>query len=147
MITQVSYFSLSGKIYDILVRTSDVWQAETNANVFIQLHGDLRDSRELELTNSNYSNPFERDQTDMFVMTVINVGNVINVTVRHDNTGRGPGWILDGVIIKDTVEKESWKCEHFGWLTTEFSISKSSTCKKGNDSYFLHKRKNCRAQT
>ena len=115
--------------YEIRVRTGTRYNAPTDANVFIQLHGDMRDSKEIPLIDSNHSNLFEQAQTDVFQIMMPNIGNLIKITMSHDKTGDGPSWYLEDVIIVDTDTAQSWKCETFGWLSK--TTAKSSNCEKG----------------
>ncbi len=81
--------------YEVAVFTSDVRGAGTDANVFIELHGDKGSVGQMRLESG--ANNFERDQCDVFVVKGSDVGQLQRVVVWHDNNGPGPDWHLQQV--------------------------------------------------
>ena len=80
--------------------TGDVSNASTSANVFIVLHAGedgQKNSGKLVLRNENNDN-FKRDRTDIFqVETADCLSPVHHITIGHDNTGLGAGWLCEKV--------------------------------------------------
>ena len=108
------------------------YNAETDANAFIQINGEVLQTVELALTDSNYSNPFEKGQTDVFQFESSDIGEVKNITLRHDNTGSGASWIPENVVIVDTNENEAWKCtSDGGFMSSTQGLTKVITCSEG----------------
>ena len=83
--------------YKIETWTGKVDGAGTDANVFITLFGNRGTTREISLDNSE--NNFEWGKWDEFRARAREVGNIQKIRIRHDNSGRGPGWFLDKVRV------------------------------------------------
>ncbi len=74
--------------YKISVKTSTVFGAGTDANVFVDLYGDIGDSGGLHLKNSTtFKDPFEGGHVDVFLHKVLDLGDISKCVVWHDNTG------------------------------------------------------------
>lgn len=57
--------------------TSDIHNAGTNANVFIQLFGRNSNTDKIQLKNSKMNkNPFEKGNTDCFEFEALDVGEI-----------------------------------------------------------------------
>ncbi|XP_078473113.1 lipoxygenase homology domain-containing protein 1 [Lampetra planeri] len=84
--------------YQVSVHTGNVRSAGTNANVFIQLYGDMGKTEVHNLRNR--SDNFERASNDIFKVEAMDVGKVVKLRVGHDNSGMGSGWFLDSVVIR-----------------------------------------------
>lgn len=70
------------------MRTSDVLGAGTDANVYIKLFGELGDSGDIPLRQSvTNKKPFENNQTDVFNVRVLELGDLNKCVVWHDNKG------------------------------------------------------------
>uniref|UniRef100_A0A8C6KKR9 ST8 alpha-N-acetyl-neuraminide alpha-2,8-sialyltransferase 5 n=1 Tax=Nothobranchius furzeri TaxID=105023 RepID=A0A8C6KKR9_NOTFU len=88
--------------YEIIVITGDEKGAGTDANVFITIYGSNGDSGRRQL-RQRFRNLFEREQTDRFLMEMLDMGELQRVQVEHDNSGLSPGWLLDRVEITNTA--------------------------------------------
>ena len=74
--------------YTVTVRTSDVLGSGTDANVYIKLYGDLGDSGDVHLRQSvTNKSPFQNNQTDVFNVRVLELGDLQKCVVWHDNKG------------------------------------------------------------
>jgi len=89
--------------YEISVVTGKNHGAGTDANVFVIMSGDKGDSGKYFLESGK--NNFERAQTDKFAITCVDLGDLKNIRIGHDNSGIGPGWFCDSVSIKNTKDK------------------------------------------
>lgn len=87
--------------YEIIVITGNEKGAGTDANVFITIYGSNGDSGRRQL-RQKFRNLFEREQTDRFLMEMLDMGELQKVRVEHDNTGPSPGWLLDRVEVTNT---------------------------------------------
>uniref|UniRef100_A0ACB8FDY3 Uncharacterized protein n=1 Tax=Sphaerodactylus townsendi TaxID=933632 RepID=A0ACB8FDY3_9SAUR len=97
----MSILSISVVVYEIHVYTGSEPDAETNANVYITLIGNRGDSGKRKLHRSkNNKIKFRQNQSDVFYIKAISVGNLNKILISHDGTGPGSGWFLDKVIIK-----------------------------------------------
>ena len=73
----------TAKQYKISVKTGDIRQAGTDADVFIKLCGDKGDSGKLQLKDpDNHRNKFERDFTDEFTVNTTDIGKVRTLTLK-----------------------------------------------------------------
>ena len=60
--------------YEVQVKTSDVWNAGTDANVFLTLYGNKDSSDKIALTGNG--NLFERGKIDSFFVSVDDLGTL-----------------------------------------------------------------------
>ncbi|XP_032531612.1 lipoxygenase homology domain-containing protein 1 [Chiroxiphia lanceolata] len=104
--------------YKISVFTGDIYGAGTDANVFLNIYGDLGDMGERKLSKSETNfNKFERGQEDTFTIEAVDLGIVYKIKIRHDNSMFSPDWFLEKVEILDETTEESFVflCER--WLS------------------------------
>ncbi|XP_053159933.1 lipoxygenase homology domain-containing protein 1-like [Hemicordylus capensis] len=99
--------------YEVCVVTGDVWNAGTNANVFMQIYGEQGKTEVLVLENR--SNNYERGATETFKVEASDVGKIYKIRIGHDGKGIGDGWFLETVTVKklqttkDTEKKKKKK--------------------------------------
>uniref|UniRef100_G5E7R4 Lipoxygenase homology PLAT domains 1 n=1 Tax=Meleagris gallopavo TaxID=9103 RepID=G5E7R4_MELGA len=104
--------------YKISVFTGDIYGAGTDANVFLNIYGDLGDTGERKLSKSETNfNKFERGQEDTFTIQAVDLGILYKIKIRHDNSMISPDWFLEKVEILDETTEESFVflCER--WLS------------------------------
>ncbi|XP_068857631.1 lipoxygenase homology domain-containing protein 1 [Aphelocoma coerulescens] len=104
--------------YKISVFTGDIYGAGTDANVFLNIYGDLGDMGERKLSKSETNfNKFERGQEDTFTIQAVDLGILYKIKIRHDNSMFSPDWFLEKVEILDETTEESFifLCER--WLS------------------------------
>nr|XP_020662186.1 lipoxygenase homology domain-containing protein 1 [Pogona vitticeps] len=89
--------------YEVCVVTGDVRNAGTNANVFMQVYGELGKTEVLILRNR--SNNYERGASETFKVEAADVGKVYKIRIGHDGTGFGDGWFLETVTVKKMATK------------------------------------------
>ncbi|RDD42008.1 Lipoxygenase homology domain-containing protein 1 [Trichoplax sp. H2] len=86
--------------YHISVKTGDVRNAGTDANVFIQIFGAKDDTGRVRLKQSlNTSNKFERNRIDKFIIEAAQIGKIEKIIIGHDGKGLGSGWFLDYIEL------------------------------------------------
>ncbi|XP_070707153.1 lipoxygenase homology domain-containing protein 1 [Pempheris klunzingeri] len=88
--------------YEIIVITGDEKGAGTDANVFVTIYGSNGDSGRRQL-RQKFRNLFEREQTDRFLLELLDMGELQKVRMEHDNSGLSPGWLLDRVEVTNTA--------------------------------------------
>jgi serine/threonine-protein kinase len=103
--------------YKVTVVTGDVPGAGTDANVYLSLYGDVASSTDNRLNSTIAS--FEKGQTDIFYLTLFDLGNLQKITIYHDNTGVAPGWYLDRVIITNTSTGQYGTFSCSCWLAVD----------------------------
>ncbi|KAF5837533.1 hypothetical protein DUNSADRAFT_4226 [Dunaliella salina] len=91
---------LTSRKYKVLVKTSDIKGAGTDANVFLTLFGEfngqITKTKPIKLENS--TNNFERGQNDVFEVEGA-IGNLRHIYIGHDNTNLEADWHLQEVLI------------------------------------------------
>ncbi|XP_003474113.1 lipoxygenase homology domain-containing protein 1 isoform X2 [Cavia porcellus] len=112
--------------YEIILYTSDVFAAGTDANIFIVIYGcDAVCTREKFLCTNKREQKlfFERKSASRFIVELEDVGEIIEkIRIGHDNTGINPGWHCSHVDIrrllpdKDGTETLTFPCDR--WLAT-----------------------------
>jgi len=69
-----------------------------------------------DITLDNNKNNFETGQVDKFRAQTLDLGDLKEITIRHDNTGLGPGWFLDRVYVEIDGTKRKWMFPCDQWL-------------------------------
>ena len=110
--------------YEILVKTSDVRGAGTDANVHVIMYGADADSGEIPLhIESDSGDKFERDALDVFVVNCLWIGDIKRLRIGHDAQGLGSGWHLERVIVHDCLARSYFfPCNQ--WLDIGFKTKK-----------------------
>ncbi|KAK3092113.1 hypothetical protein FSP39_025311 [Pinctada imbricata] len=98
--------SLSLVRYSVYVTTGSLWNAGTDANVYMTMYGDKGDTGVRQLYSSNKSSLFKQGKTDMFTVEAVALGHLKRIIVGHDGTGPGLGWHLERIVVKEPGHKE-----------------------------------------
>ncbi|XP_074659812.1 lipoxygenase homology domain-containing protein 1-like [Tubulanus polymorphus] len=93
--------------YEVTVVTGDGIGAGTDANVFLSIFGKSGVLSKVHLKTAARK-PFQRSQSDIFSLKGNCLGPLHKIRIQHDNTGIGPGWFLDRVVITD-LKHPKWK--------------------------------------
>eukprot|EP01123_Difflugia_compressa_P005057 TRINITY_DN1661_c0_g1_i1.p1 TRINITY_DN1661_c0_g1~~TRINITY_DN1661_c0_g1_i1.p1 ORF type:complete len:960 (-),score=248.52 TRINITY_DN1661_c0_g1_i1:25-2904(-) len=103
--------------YQITVFTGHKNHAGTDANVFATLIGTLGRIDKVSLDNDK--NNFEKGKEDLFRVQGIDIGEIKQVIMEHDNSGPGPAWYLDKVVIivQERQLRTIFPCNK--WLATD----------------------------
>ena len=81
--------------YNIKVKTGDIGNAGTDANVHLKIFGEKGDSGALRLEHSDTtSNKFERGRTDSFKIESEDIGKIDKIKIGHNGKGLGSGWLV-----------------------------------------------------
>ncbi|KAI4820693.1 hypothetical protein KUCAC02_028664 [Chaenocephalus aceratus] len=101
--------------YEFIVITGDVKGAGTDSNVFISIYGVNGDSGKRHL-QKKFRNLFEREQTDRFVLEMLDLGELLRVKVEHDNSSTNSGWYLECVEVTNTANSVTTIFQCGKWL-------------------------------
>jgi len=103
--------------YTVTLETGCVEGGGTDANVYIVLTGPRGSTDETELNIRNHDDR-ERCSRDSYTVASNDLGDLSQVSIRHDNTEDRPGWFLEEVIVTNSVSGQVWEfpCGH--WLAT-----------------------------
>ena len=86
--------------YNVSVKTGDITNAGTDANVHIKIFGTEGDTGLIRLKKSdNTFDKFERGRIDLFNIEHEDIGKIKKIRIGHDGKGLGSGWFLDHVQI------------------------------------------------
>ncbi|GIL99379.1 hypothetical protein Vretimale_4546 [Volvox reticuliferus] len=103
--------------YGVVVKTSDVRGAGTDADVLLTIYGSKGDTGERLLSNGTYN--FERGQVSTFVFTAADVGEVERLRVRMRTQGTSsasPSWHLDAIQVASSATGTRYRFPHCGWV-------------------------------
>ncbi|XP_050409617.1 lipoxygenase homology domain-containing protein 1 [Patella vulgata] len=103
--------------YKVTVFTGNKKGAGTDANVYIILFGEFGDSGEKKLTSRK--NNFERNNADEFFIECPKLGRLEKVRIGHDDSGFGPGWFLEKVIVDDIAVSKVYEFPCQRWLASD----------------------------
>ncbi|TSK72011.1 Lipoxygenase homology domain-containing protein 1 [Bagarius yarrelli] len=105
--------------YEVHVYTGPMWGAGTDANIYINIYGEMGDTGERKLRKSNHFNKFERGQVDVFTLVAMDLGQLKKLRIRHDNKQASPGWYLERVEIMDMKEEITYYFPCQRWLAVD----------------------------
>ena len=84
--------------YNVTIKTGNHKYGGTDAKVYITLHGSNGNSSERLLPASK--GDFEVNDEDSFELkTTQDLGQLRSIRLRHDNSGKDPGWFVESVKI------------------------------------------------
>ncbi|MFE6739666.1 PLAT/LH2 domain-containing protein [Streptomyces tubercidicus] len=98
--------------YRIAVFTGGEEGAGTDANVYITIYGTRRSAGPIKLDNS--ANNFEPGKADHFTLGLSDLGRLKSIKIRHDNSGKKPGWFLNKVTIDGNASFSAYR-----WLAKD----------------------------
>uniref|UniRef100_A0A8C3ALE5 Lipoxygenase homology PLAT domains 1 n=1 Tax=Cyclopterus lumpus TaxID=8103 RepID=A0A8C3ALE5_CYCLU len=105
--------------YEVHVFTGTMWGAATDANVYVNIYGEIGDTGERRLRKANNLNKFEKGQEDIFNITAVDLGTLKKLRIRHDNSQASAGWFLDRVEILDNKDDTTYFFPCKRWLAVD----------------------------
>ncbi|XP_070780971.1 lipoxygenase homology domain-containing protein 1 [Enoplosus armatus] len=105
--------------YEVHVFTGTMWGAGTDANVYINIYGEIGDTGERQLRKSSNLNKFEKGHEDIFDITAVDLGILKKLRIRHDNRQASAGWFLDRVEIVDNKDDTTYFFPCKRWLAVD----------------------------
>ena len=101
--------------YEVIVKTADEANADTNANVLLGIFGEKADVlyAPLLFTDLNES-AFDRGSVNRFHLKLKDTGTIKKIVIKHDGTGKNASWKLD--YIKIIHERQIYLFEVDMWL-------------------------------
>ena len=116
--------ALANTEYSISIHTGTVHKSGTGAKVFIKLYGENGRTEDIRLDNQE--NNFENGQTDTFLITTQDIGDIKSIRLRHDNSGEKPGWYVDSVEIRNKQTGKELEFIVNNWLASSTGDGKIS---------------------
>ncbi|KAL5006870.1 hypothetical protein ScPMuIL_015676 [Solemya velum] len=107
--------------YDIEVHTGKKSGAGTDADVFVNIFGELGDTGNRPLTDSKTNrNKFEKGNVDEFQLEAVTLMKISKIRIGHNGKGAGAGWYLDKVVVRQQGEpKYNTVFECNRWLAVD----------------------------
>lgn len=103
--------------YIVSVTTGDLWNAGTEANVYVTLYGNIADSGARLLQLNGKAKALHKGSTDVFRFEAVDLGQLQRVVIGHDGIGHGAGWFLEKIVVKeDRVGSEEYIFRCGRWL-------------------------------
>ncbi|EUB61656.1 Lipoxygenasey domain-containing protein [Echinococcus granulosus] len=110
--------------YKIRIKTSDLPHANTNANVYLRLIGEIVESADIHLKESETNRTsFERDQIDQFtIKNLPNLGELTGCRLWHDNRMPAGAWHCKWIYVVEVppegshLSPQSWYFPCNRWL-------------------------------
>uniref|UniRef100_A0A8C3KBT5 Oxygen-regulated protein 1 n=1 Tax=Calidris pygmaea TaxID=425635 RepID=A0A8C3KBT5_9CHAR len=90
-------------VYEVHVTTGELWNAGTEADVYISVYGERGDTGSRQLLRSQKPKKFLKGQTDIFAVEAVHLGHLYKIVIGHNGLGSGNGWFLDKVVVKDPI--------------------------------------------
>ncbi|XP_068044820.1 oxygen-regulated protein 1 [Anomalospiza imberbis] len=103
-------------VYKVHVTTGDLWNAGTEADVYISVYGERGDTGSRQLLRSQKPKKFLKGQTDIFAVEAVHLGCLYKIVIGHNGLGSGNGWFLDKVVIKDPITDLEYTFLCHRWL-------------------------------
>ncbi|XP_071154983.1 lipoxygenase homology domain-containing protein 1-like isoform X1 [Mytilus edulis] len=103
--------------YEVTCVTGDLWNAGTDANVYITIYGDRGDTGVRQLYSKDKVDLFKKGKTNKFTVEAVSLGHLKRIIVGHDGTGNGNGWYLEKISIKESTRQHEENNFYCGkWL-------------------------------
>ncbi|OXB56284.1 hypothetical protein ASZ78_015616 [Callipepla squamata] len=103
-------------VYEVHVTTGELWNAGTEADVYISIYGEKGDTGSRQLLRSQKPKKFLKGQTDVFLVEAVHLGHLYKIVIGHNGLGSGNGWYLDKVVIKDPITDLDYTFLCHRWL-------------------------------
>jgi hypothetical protein len=113
--------------YGLAIHTGDVGSAGTDARVTFTLTGTAGAVSKTVDTELNYR--MEQNDTNYVTIETDGIGALQSVSVRHDDSGNGPGWFLDRITVASAQFGVSRTAVFSRWIedTTSHTVTVSTT--------------------
>nr|XP_009671864.1 PREDICTED: oxygen-regulated protein 1 [Struthio camelus australis] len=103
-------------VYEVHVTTGELWNAGTEADVYMSVYGEKGDTGSRQLHRSQKPKNFLKGQTDIFPVEAVHLGPLYKIVIGHNGLGSGNGWFLDKVVIKDPITDLDYTFLCHRWL-------------------------------
>ncbi|CAF5099834.1 unnamed protein product, partial [Rotaria sp. Silwood1] len=126
--------------YNIKIKTGDVLQAGTDADVHLKIFGEKDSTDKIPLTTINNKKAlFECGSIDNFTFELYDLGKIEHILIGHNGKKFGAGWFLDWIEIDIPIRQEHYRFNCNRWLDEkegdgkiEVDLTPSDTINKSN---------------
>eukprot|EP00775_Hariotina_reticulata_P013432 gene13432-13560_t len=109
--------------WQLVVITGRVFGAGTDADVFIELHGQHAGFGPYTLPAG--PDAFETGRRDSFTFNTPELGELISLVIGHNNMGAAAAWFLQGLELTNTNIGDKYAFNVAGWLNTQNGCSRA----------------------
>ncbi|XP_028592785.2 oxygen-regulated protein 1 [Podarcis muralis] len=103
-------------VYEVHVVTGDLWNAGTEADIYIAVYGEKGDTGSRQLRRSKKPRKCVKGQTDIFLLEAVHLGNLHRIVIGHNGLGSGNGWFLEKIVVKDFITSSDYNFACHRWL-------------------------------
>ncbi|XP_054841381.1 oxygen-regulated protein 1 isoform X2 [Eublepharis macularius] len=103
-------------MYEVHVVTGNLWNAGTEADVYISVYGEKGDTGSRQLRRSKKLRKFLKGQADIFSLEAVHLGKLHKIIIGHNGLGSGNGWFLEKIVIKDPITNSDYNFLCHRWL-------------------------------
>ncbi|CAF1522163.1 unnamed protein product [Adineta ricciae] len=104
-------------MYTIRIQTGDEFQAETNADVYIQIFGDKSSTDKIQLEPVDYvPEKFQKGRINEFTYEIDDLGKIQSVIIGYNEESPDAEWFLDWVEIETSISSEISRFPCYCWL-------------------------------
>lgn len=97
------------------IKVGDAWYAGTDANVFLSLTGTNAAMREVQISDPDAINDWEKGDVYHGVLETDDLGDITSGNLRHDQSGVGSGWQVDWVKVQNEEDGREWTATVGAW--------------------------------
>jgi hypothetical protein len=101
--------------YTWSIKTGDVWYAGTDSNVFLSLNGLDAIMKEVEISDPNTVNDWEKGDTNTGSIETEDLGELQTGLLRSDQSGPSPGWFVEWVKVRNEEDGREWTAQVGAW--------------------------------
>ncbi len=101
--------------YHWRIKVGDAWYAGTDANVYLSLSGSNATMREVQISDPDAVNDWEKGDTYHGVLETDDLGDLQSGNLRHDQSGPGSGWQVDFVKVQNEEDGREWTATVGKW--------------------------------
>lgn len=109
--------------WEVVIRTSDVAGAGTNADVFMEVYGRTADKKDhsasFEFAGLATKASFERGKEDRFNIELPEVGQPYKLRIGHNRKGFSSSWHLESVKLINQRTQEAFEFPCNQWLSAD----------------------------
>ncbi len=97
------------------IKVGDSMYAGTDANVYLSLAGDIANMREVQISDPDAVNDWEKGDVYHGLLETEELGELQTGTLRHDQSGVGSGWQVDWVKVQNDEDSREWTATVGKW--------------------------------
>lgn len=102
--------------YELAVHTGDVHMGGTDANVTFTLTGSSGTAT--KVIDTSLDGRMERNDWNFVTIQSPDLGTLTSITVQRDNSGNGPKWFLDRILVNSFRYGSAKQAIFNGWIDT-----------------------------